>query len=57
MIYLEHIHGVEAGVKALVALIVGDRVEHGVIHPLVIISVESFPYQKEVLLQAVAKAS
>jgi len=36
---LKHIHAVEAGIKSFVALIVGHRVQHGIVHPLIVIAV------------------
>ena len=51
---LEHIHVVEAGEQPLVALVVGHAVQHFGIHPLVVVAVERFAQQEEILRQPLA---
>ena len=51
----EEIHGVQAGIKPLVALIVGAGVEHRIVYPLVVVSVEGLPHQEELRFQPVAE--
>ena len=53
---LKHVHAVEAGEQSLVALVIRYGVEHLVIHHSVIISMQHFPYQKEILLLTVTEA-
>ena len=52
----KQIHGIKAGIQALIALIVGDAVEHLVVHALVIVPVEHLPQEEKLRLQAVAEA-
>ena len=53
----KHIHTVKAAVQALIALVIGNRVQHALMHQPVIIAMKHFPYQKEILFQTVRKAS
>ena len=53
---LEEVHGVQAGIEALVALVVGAGVEEAVPHPAVVVPVEGFAHQEELRLEAVAEA-
>lgn len=52
--YLEHIHIVEAGEQALVAFVVGNGIEHLIVHPDVIVAMERFAEQEEVLSKPLA---
>ena len=54
--YLEEVHTVQAGVQALVALVVRDAVEHLVVHPAVIVAVQRLA-QEEKVTQAVAETA
>ena len=49
---LEQIHAVEAAEKPFIALIVGGRMEHAVVHETIIVSVQHLSQQKELRLQA-----
>ena len=51
---LKHIHVVEAGEQSLVALVVGNAVEHFGVHPLVVVAVEGLAEQEEILCQPLA---
>ena len=57
MVDLKHIHGIKAGVKSLVAFVIGGGMQHSVVDKLVIISVKHFSHQEEIFLQAVAVAA
>ena len=54
---LEEVHGVEAGPETLVALVVGDAVTHLVIHPAVVIPVESFAHKDKVRLEPIGEGA
>ncbi len=43
--------------QALVAFVVGCRVQHTVVHQLLVVAVQHFPDQEEVFLKAVAMAA
>ena len=42
VIDLKHIHAVEAGMQSLVAFVVRHGMQHGVIHDLVVITMQRF---------------
>ena len=52
--YLEHIKVVEAGEQALIAFVIGHAVKHFGIHPAVVIAVECFAHQPEIVFQPLA---
>ena len=54
MCYLEHIKVVEAGEQALIAFVIGHAVKHFGIHPAVVIAVECFAHQPEIVFQPLA---
>ena len=54
---LKHIHAVKAGVQSLITFIIGSRMQHGIIHQSVIISMQHLPKQEEILFLAVGKAA
>lgn len=47
---LKEIHGVEAGVQALIAFVVGDAVAHVRIHPPVVVPVEGLAQEDKIRL-------
>ena len=42
--------------QSLIALIIGGRVKHTVIHQTIVISMQHLPYQEEILFQPIRKA-
>ena len=57
VINLKHIHAVKARIKSLVTFIVGNRMQHGIIHPLVIIAVQGLTNQEEIRFQSITQGA
>ena len=53
---LEHIHIVEAGEQTLVALVVGNGIQHLGVHPVVVVAVKRLAEQEEVIGEPLAVA-
>lgn len=46
----KQVHAVEAGVQTLVAFVIGNGMQHGIVHHAVVIAVQHFAEQEEILL-------
>ena len=53
----KQIHAVEAGMQTLVAFVIGNGMQHGIVHHAVVIAVQHFAEQEEILLFAVGEAA
>ena len=54
---LKQVHGIEAGIQPLVALIIGGAVQHGAVHHALVIAVQHFADEHEFRLQAAGKGA
>ena len=53
----KQVHGIKAAVQALIAFIIGSRMQHIIAHKSLIITMQHLAYQEEILFPAVTEAA